>query len=414
MEGMPLAVGLRDSTSHSTRMHLLISALSRFTQPTGICRHAANLARCLSDVPQVGRITLLVGQWQEGYFRRAFCMASRKIEVVPIHIANNSLARNRWFATDLPKVAKSYRPDIVHLGFPVPVFRSTFTCPVVASVHDLYPYDFPESFSRFNGFWKRRFFRRCMQACDAVACVSEMTRGSLERHFPGLRSRVPVQLVHNYADFPLGPGEAPPVDADPRPFLLTVAQHQPNKRLDLLLRAFHRLRSENLVDRELQLLMVGSPGSQTNLLRELATSLGLDSQVQWVPPVSDSQLAWLYQNCEAFLTSSCIEGFCLPLLEALYFNCRVVASDIPVFREFAGGNGIFFDLSSAGVENLAAHIQRALASPLRASRPALPFSRTTTAAECLSLYSQVLPKMALPASAVEPGAHDSARTVGQV
>ncbi len=370
-------------------MHILISSLSRFTQPTGICRHAANLARCLSDVPQVTKITLVLGGWQEGYFRRAFCIHSRKIELVTVDIANTPVARNLWFAAGLPQIANSYRPDIVHLGFPVPVFRSRFSCPLVVSFHDLYPYDFPDTFSRFNGFWKRQFFRRCVQACDGIASVSEATRRSLERHFAGLRACRPVELVHNYAEFTGGPGEPPPADADPRPFLLTVAQHQPNKRLDLLLRAFHRVRSENAVDNNLQLLIVGSPASQTQSLQELGKALELDGHLQWVPPVSDAQLAWLYQNCEAFLISSSVEGFCLPLLEALYFNCRVVASDIPVFREFAAGSGIFVDLSTTPVENLAKDIRRVLASPRRTNPPKLPFSRESTAAECLSLYSSV-------------------------
>ena len=142
-------------------MHILISALSRFTQPTGICRHAANLARCLSDQPEITRITLLVGKWQEQYFHSAFGFNSSKIEVVPIAIANNSMSRNRWFAFGLPECAKHYKPHIVHLGFPVPFFRSRFACPVVVTVHDLYPYDLPESLGRFNSFCKRLFIWQC-------------------------------------------------------------------------------------------------------------------------------------------------------------------------------------------------------------------------------------------------------------
>jgi glycosyltransferase involved in cell wall biosynthesis len=80
--------------------------------------------------------------------------------------------------------------------------------------------------------------------------------------------------VYNYADFQLEM-DSPHEDSDPRPFLLTVAQHQPNKRLDLLLQAFARLRREGRISQEFQLLVVGSEGSQSDRLRELGNTLEL-------------------------------------------------------------------------------------------------------------------------------------------
>lgn len=37
------------------------------------------------------------------------------------------------------------------------------------------------------------------------------------------------------------------------------------------------------------------------------------------------------------------EGFGLPLIEAAYFNCSVIASDIPVFKEILGNSYLSFD-----------------------------------------------------------------------
>jgi glycosyltransferase involved in cell wall biosynthesis len=334
----------------------------------------------------------LVGKWQEGYFNTAFDITSSKVEVVPVSIANNQLARNRWFAFGLPRIAKEYKPTIVHLGFPVPIFRALFSCPVVVTVHDLYQYDFPESFSLFNGFCKRLFLKQCVQECDAVACVSERTRLSLVKRFPKLPSRVPVRLVHNYADFSSSDSTLPPID-DPRPFLLTVAQHQPNKRLGLLLLAFAQLRNSGQVRNNLLLLVVGSQGVESEALKNLSGLLQLNESVRWLPQLSDRELAWLYQSCEMFIACSQIEGFCLPMLEALSFNCRVVASDIPVFHEIAGDAPVYFDISHDPVENLTAAILCALDTLPGKTRPILRFSRECTSAECLELYSLLLPEV---------------------
>jgi glycosyltransferase involved in cell wall biosynthesis len=374
-------------------MHILISALNRFTQPTGICRYAANLARSLSDLPQISKVTLLIGSWQEEYFRTSFDINSRKTEVIPVPVFNTTLARNLWYVFELPKIAKSSEADIVHLGFPVPILKWRFPCPIVATFHDLYPYDLPESFGRIDGFSKRMMMRQCLGACDAVTCVSESTLGALNRHFPRLPSRVPVGLVHNYAEFS-SLVDAPSFNADPRPFLLTVAQHRPNKRLDLMLRAFAELRSKEQGGEKLKLMVVGSEGPESNALRELAKSLQVDSFVHWLPKLSDGELAWMYQNCEAFIVSSRIEGFCLPLLEALLFNCRIVASDIPVFHEIAGDYPAYFDSARDAVKNLTAAVLHALKAPPREIQPTLSFSRERTARECMAMYSCLLPKFA--------------------
>ena len=373
-------------------MHIVISALSRFTQPTGVCRHAANLARCLSDLEEISEITLLLGQWQEAYFRDAFELHSSKIKVVPVKIANNSLARNRWFAFGLPRAANQYQPNLVHLSFPLPIFRSRFDCPVVVTVHDLYPYDLLENFGRFNGFCKRLFIRRCLDACDGVTCVSESTRQALEQRFPRLSSRVPVRLVHNYADFSASGDVAPP-RAHRGPFLLAVAQHQPNKRLDLLLEAYGRLRNDGRVNRDLQLFVVGSEGADTERLKRDAELWNLESAVLWLPQLSDAELGWMYRNCSAFIANSSIEGFCLPLLEALVFNRRVVASDIPVFHEIAGDAPTYFDLRHRPVENLMEAILHVLDAPQGLPRYSSRFSRSQTASECVELYSLLLPEM---------------------
>jgi glycosyltransferase involved in cell wall biosynthesis len=269
-------------------------------------------------------------------------------------------------------------------------------------VHDLYPYDLPESFSRLNGFCKRLFIHQCFDACDGVTCVSDSTRQALERRFPRLSSHVPVRLVHNFADFSATGDSAPP-RADRRPYLLAVAQHQPNKRLDLLLEAYARLRGEGRVNPDLQLLIVGSEGADSERLRRDAERWKLDSSLHWLPQLSDVELGWMYRNCSAFVTCSSIEGFCLPLLEALVFNCRVVASDIPVFHEIAGEAPVYFDLRHRPVENLMDAIVRVLDAPQCTVRDCSRFSRSQTAAECLDLYALLLPEMAVE-DRIEPQA----------
>jgi len=54
----------------------------------------------------------------------------------------------------------------------------------------------------------------------------------------------------------------------------------------------------------------------------------------------------LYKNATAVIVASSIEGFGLPLVEAMFYNVPVIASDIEVFREIGGIYPTYFSLSN--------------------------------------------------------------------
>ena len=106
-------------------MHVFIAALHRPIKPTGVCRHAVNLALCLAET-EVTKISLVIGAWQADYFKTAFALESDKIELVIVDIKNSSLVRNLWFINGLPKLANQLNADVVHLSFPFPFLKNRF------------------------------------------------------------------------------------------------------------------------------------------------------------------------------------------------------------------------------------------------------------------------------------------------
>ncbi|MFM6845653.1 MAG: glycosyltransferase family 4 protein, partial [Dolichospermum sp.] len=88
------------------------------TEETGFKIAADEPYQVVRDLAEVNKVTLIVGSWQKDYFELFF--NSQKIQLISIEIQNSSLARNIWFLLGLPKFAKHFSPDIVHLSFPVP------------------------------------------------------------------------------------------------------------------------------------------------------------------------------------------------------------------------------------------------------------------------------------------------------
>jgi len=373
-------------------MHILIAVLHRSTQPTGVCRHAANLARCLASRQEVSRITLVTGAWQRGYFDVSFGITSCKIQVVGIDIRNSSIARNLWFISALPRLARELKPDIVHLAFPLPFVRSRFPCAVVSTVHDLYAFDYPENFGRAQAVFNRLFFKRCITQSDGLICVSRETLGRLENIFPAAAVRTRPRVIYNYVDFDEVRALPPAifVEQPSRPFLLTVAQHRKNKNLDLLVAAYARLLNDQQIDHKMTLVIVGSDGPETEYLKACIARSGLESRVYLLFSISDSELCWLYKHCALFAICSSIEGFCIPLVEALSIGCNIVCSDIPIFREVAVSDCRYFDLSGDATSHVARAIGEALSSGKPVSTVNGRFDLATAASQHVEFYRDVL------------------------
>ncbi len=368
-------------------MHILIAALHRPTKPTGVCRHAANLAQCLADTPEVSKVTLIVGVWQQDYFQLFF--HSPKIQLITVDIKNNSFTRNIWFLFGLPKLVKQFNPDIVHLSFPFPFLRPLFPCPVVSTIHDLYPYEKPEVFGYPNVIFNRLFLKQCIEHSDGLTCVSQSTLSSLKSYFPQVQSLKPITVIYNYVDFSDIIAEVPTnLDiSDQDDFLLSVAQHRKNKNLDLLIQAFSLLKKNEDLKDNTKLIIVGSTGPETENLLQLIHNLSLQEEVLLIHTIKDHELSWLYQKCQVFIAASSEEGFCLPLAEALYFSSPVVCADIPIFREIGNSNCCYFDLQGDAVQNLSQVIISTLERPLNPTNNDLRFSKLDIADQYLKFYS---------------------------
>jgi glycosyltransferase involved in cell wall biosynthesis len=111
------------------------------------------------------------------------------------------------------------------------------------------------------------------------------------------------------------------------PFLLFVGVLEARKGLDVLLEALRRM------DPPVEVVLAGRPGWGTESVRaELARQAG----VRFEESPSDERLAELYRRASALVYPSRMEGFGLPVAEAMASGCPVVASDLDCIREFAG------------------------------------------------------------------------------
>jgi glycosyltransferase involved in cell wall biosynthesis len=342
-------------------MKVLLSAVSSSCSPDGVGRHAINVARCLLRYADVCRIDVVIGPWQAESINSLLGDVDARIHISVAETSRSAWARNQWAWSGLPKLARSLNSDIVHVTYPVPLRRSAFCCPLVATLHDLYPYDIPENFGYPKVLFNRLFLWQCLRAADKVACVSDTTAQRLEIHFPQFREK--ALTIHNYVAKPgMEKPTCPLTNWHGEPLLLCVAQHRLNKRIPVAIGTFQALLKSHDLPPDSRLLIVGASGPETSRISRLIQRAGLEDRVNLLQGLSEEELQWCYANCELFLATSIVEGFGMPIVEAMAQRCRVVCSDIPAFREAGGSYCHYVSIEGDVIDSFATAARRVLSS----------------------------------------------------
>ena len=126
------------------------------------------------------------------------------------------------------------------------------------------------------------------------------------------------------------------------PILLHVGRIAPNKRIEDIIKVFYFCKK--LIP-NLRLFLVGShfdTGTYVDALENLIEELNL-RDVTMTKHLSTTTLTQIYSHASVYLCMSEHEGFCVPLVEAMFFDLPVVAFKAAAVPETLADAGILFD-----------------------------------------------------------------------
>jgi glycosyltransferase involved in cell wall biosynthesis len=128
-----------------------------------------------------------------------------------------------------------------------------------------------------------------------------------------------------------------------RPYFVVVGTIEARKNHLLLLQVWRSLVAKHGAKGP-QLVIIGQRGWEADqTFAMLDRALDLREHVIEMPNCDDDEMAALVAGARALLMPSFAEGFGLPVAEALQLGTPVIASDLPVFREFAGTLPVYLD-----------------------------------------------------------------------
>lgn len=320
--------------STSSTMAIAINARFLTQRLTGVQRHAIETVRALdallAERPADRRadVELIVPPghgWPHG-----------PLSVIRIRVAGG-LSGHLWEQLALPFLAG--RRVLLNLcnTWPVMAWR-----PVV-TVHDASVYAMPQGYTAtFVRIYRLLFAALRVRRRVTVMTDSAFSADELARHVGLPRAR--LNVVHCGADHW---GRVTPDDGVLARlglirggYVLGVASENPNKNLLRLVAGFDRAFGLHEDIGRPRLVLVG--GRNARVFAGSAARPDPDWMVR-AGPVSDAELAGLYQGATCFAFPSLYEGFGLPPLEAMTFGCPVLASREASLPEVCGDAALYCD-----------------------------------------------------------------------
>jgi glycosyltransferase involved in cell wall biosynthesis len=266
-------------------------------------------------------------------------------------------AREQWA---IPRAAKGC--DLLHVPhYNAPLLQRP---PLVITIHDVIHITDPDYRASFKSWaYARPILSLAARKAEHIITDSEYSKAQIIQ-----RLGVPASKVSTiYCGVN---GEFLPMDREKafqsvsttleihEPYLLYVGSLKRHKNVSSLLRAFALLRERRDIPQ--RLLILGDDAQGKCELAGECARLGISERTDFVPHVGQGLLPKVYAAADVLVMPSRIEGFGLPVLEAMACGTPVICSRAASLPEVGGDAVMYFDPQSP--EDLAGAVEQVLSS----------------------------------------------------
>ncbi len=250
-----------------------------------------------------------------------------------------------WEQVSLPLyLAGQKYPPLVCLANTGPVFYSN----TYITIHDLAFYHHPEWNSRKFSAWYNILIPRLAYRSRHVFTVSNTIKEELVKCY----NLSPAKISVTYNGISRSMMEASKSGVPKEKIILSVGTLSKRKNHPNLVSGF----LDSRYYKEYCLVLVGD---KNKVFRDGGIDEGTlqHANIKIFPTLTEPVLIAMYQKAEILVSLSLYEGFGIPILEGLFNGCKVICSDIPVYRELFSGyvafcNPLDLDSITAAINDL--------------------------------------------------------------
>lgn len=234
--------------------------------------------------------------------------------------------------------------DLMHFTyFSYPVL---YRKPFVATIHDVTPLKFKTGLASTKNFLnyelKHLAFRYILKnqliKAQKIITPSYFVANELTKIY-GEKYKRKIIPLYEGVNYQLIKSKEKKINLENlKPFFIYVGNFYPHKNVDRLIKVFQLLK-----EIKHNLILIGPEDYFKRKMFNKIKQLELENKVIFYHLQEIGELVYFYKNATALINPSLSEGFGLPLVEAAYFNCPIIASNIPVFKELFDNNYLAFN-----------------------------------------------------------------------
>jgi glycosyltransferase involved in cell wall biosynthesis len=224
----------------------------------------------------------------------------------------------------LPGLLENAQADLCHYtNFLAPL---TDKRPYVVTIHDMGLNTLRHAHPLAKRIYTRRLIPSVARNARLVLTNSEFSKWEIVRHLGISEDRIRVTPLAASPEFAPRPGPGG------KPYFLYVGNLEPRKNLERLIEAFARMPGKDH-----DLVIAGNSLYRAEGVSEKARETGLNGRVKFIGYVPREDLPELYSGATAFVYPSLLEGFGLPVVEAMACGTPVITTRGSSLIEVAGG-----------------------------------------------------------------------------
>lgn len=365
-------------------MKIIVNAITANSLMRGAERYTNELITALSEIDKKNRYVIVKGRWQNYYDQGL----PSNFRYITLPFPKSQILRNFFQAFFFPIFLALQGYDVVHYPNVLPVLFKNKK--LVVTVHDLIEYYCPSSFNKIQVIWRKYNLENIVRKSRYVLAISNFTKKTIKEHtnssgkeliviYNGFRKSIFAKSTHTRI-----------INTN---YFLCVSVHEAHKNLVGLFKAYHNLPDE--VKSSYKLVIVGREGPESKRIYNTVKHLKLLSRTVFIKSCSDADLGSLYRNAQIFLLVSKIEGFGLPILEAMACGVPIIASGNTALPEVCGDAALYIDPSDVNsIKNammLLVNNEKKRKDLISAGYERLKiFSWTETARRVLNVYERIV------------------------
>lgn len=295
---------------------------------SGVGRYIRNIVQGIEKTDNINEYVIFLSK--KGFEEVNFSSQNFKkvLTTSPWHTVSEQIS----FRKQLDKE----RLDLVH--FPYFAFPVFYKGAFVLTIHDLILDHFstgkattlplPLYLLKRQGY--KFITRKGIRNAEKIIVPSHATKDEIIKHYSVNKQK--VEVIYEGVDPRITARESS--DLVTKRYLLYVGNAYPHKNLQSLLSVFAEIRKAE----DIELVCIGKNDYFYQDIKK-------DDHpgVHFLHSIDDSTLSEYYKGALCLVMPSFMEGFGLPLLEAMNFSCPVVASNTAALKEIAQDAAIYFD-----------------------------------------------------------------------